>query len=553
MLRLNLAPDLTSDRVGLSPERPDLRRHLLAETQLLYRAPSGDDPRLHSSDRRAIDSLLNGANSGESTPGSPRSTPGSTPGSTTGSTPGYNPGYSLDHALGNETDSEDAYLVALSDSDTLAAPRRHRLQLQETFDDNFTGYLPFVLRRRRARHQEPELPISDDETISAQVPTILGQPTNVFNMKRSLVVAREFIKLTSYVFPDEALFTKFKQLRKKRDQKGAIVYDQEGNILKVGSPSEVPVGSTLDTRLHIIPVDLKLRGEGLPLFKVIIPYMLQIRKKVPFMIIRRYREVPLPPKACDKEDEDKNYELYVFCTVHVKNFTGFKRFIFHFTPLSHPHFKLLVFQLNFSPFADFCYKSTRFRVSGTSLTNPYLMTYNPELKLYVLDPQQPHLCDDIVDKLGGLGEGHGDAGVADPTDLPNPVPAPTSPTLKYLHCVYTGFDSSPCMPTNLPPFGRFLDSCAYNDDGPLFPKKYNNIGTVELYQDCVGVDVAAPTSTTGSVDFDTHVICAVLLALQETRVRNTTRYPLTRIGGRIGALPARPGMAPPSVSFFNVM
>lgn len=511
-------------------------------------------------------------------------------------TNGRNPFFRPDRS--DRPDSPDTLSVsslALSDSETLAQPRRHRLNLQDTYEDNFHAYLPYVLRRRRLERNgyfDDASVASSEQTVMAQQTTILGRAPAAFDFKRSLVVAREFIKSTTYVFPDSASFELFRQLRSSRKHnKDTIAYDADGNIRRLrsdprdlprdpsGSRNESRDGSRdgreakddyiIDTRLHIIPIHSKLKGEGLPLFKVVVPYMLSFRRKVPFMVFRRYLEVPERPRPGDPGDEDKSFESYVFCAVQVKTFSSYKRFVLHFTPKNRPAFNVLVFQSNYTPFADFNYGGTRFRVVGTALSNPYLLTYNPELKLHVLDATQSSLCDNVVNKQPGWVVRSSTPHPADvqlvddPADLPNPVPSPTSPTLKYSDCIYSRSGSTRYIPANLPPFGRFLDACAYEDDGPFFPKKYNNVGTLELYQGHPGNSrgtgvggTGASTSTTFSVEFDTLVLTTVLLALQETRVRNTTRYPSTKIGGRIGALSAGPpGMVAPTqqILFFDVL
>lgn len=462
----------------------------------------------------------------------------------------------------------DEESVALSETETLAQPKSHRWDLQETYTENYTEYLPYVINRLRAERQE-ELRIGaperngvsiedgtsdDDETVISELGSgecILRRPTTVWNLKRSLIVGREFIKGTTYVFPDASSFEKFRYLRsnmKKLSKNSFIIFDAEGNIKKVKGkpPSEENAGPLLekgcvvDQRQHIIPVDYKLRGEGLPILKIVSPYMSSFRKKVPYMVYRRYRQVPLRPS--DKDDEDENYELYVFCTVHVKNFSLYRRYIFHFTPEDRPPMKMLVFQNNHRPFADFNYKDTRFRISGTSLTNPYLMSYNPEMKLLVLGSRQPSLCDNIIDKLMQDAYRKSNStinlndcpGLTPPEEYPNPIPNPKNPILTD--------DDGPLLRSSIrtyilnkmPLFGRFLDSCAYMDESPLFPKKYSESGKVELYQDNTTMDPHVNLSLASSVDYDNLVLTTVFLTLQETRTRNTNRYASNKYMGGVG-------------------
>lgn len=456
----------------------------------------------------------------------------------------------------------DEESVALSETETLAQPKSHRWDLQETYMENYTEYLPYVMNRlraqaldeQRARAEDlsPTATLDDDETMILELELgncILGRPPDAWNLKRSLVVLREFIKGTTYLFADMRAFEKFRYLRanqKKLNKNTFIVYDAEGNIKKVRGkpPSEENMalltrkGSVVDQRQHIIPVDHKLRGDGLPIFKIISPYMSSFRKKVPYMVFRRYRQIPLRPKGTEKDDEDENYELYVFCTVQVKNYSLYRRFIFYFTPEGLPPLKLLVFQNNHRPFADFNYRDTRFRILGTCLTNPYLMSYNPEMKLLVLGPRQNSLCDNIIDKLSQNAAKSGSTiDLTDnilPEDFPNPVPHPKNPILADDDGPLSRTSIRTYILNKMPPFGRFLDSCAYMDDSPLFPKRYSETGKVELYQDNTNMDPHADLSLASSLDHDSLVISTVFLTLQETRTRNTNRYASNKFMGGVG-------------------
>lgn len=162
----------------------------------------------------------------------------------------------------------DEESVALSETETLAQPKSHRWDLQETYTENYTEYLPYVINRLRAERQE-ELRIGaperngvsiedgtsdDDETVISELGSgecILRRPTTVWNLKRSLIVGREFIKGTTYVFPDASSFEKFRYLRsnmKKLSKNSFIIYDAEGNIKKVKGkpPSEENAGPLLE-------------------------------------------------------------------------------------------------------------------------------------------------------------------------------------------------------------------------------------------------------------------------------------------------------------------
>lgn len=460
----------------------------------------------------------------------------------------------------------DEESVALSEAETLAQPKSHRWDLQETYAENYTEYLPFLINRLRAQQLEelqegytrglsPTATGDDDATIislRASEEYVFGRPPSVWNLKRSLIVGREFIKGTMYVFPDMVSFEKFRYLRshqKKLSKNSYIVYDAEGNIKRIkgkppseeGMASFAESGSLVDQRQHIIPVDYKLKGDGLPIFKISSPYMSSFRKKVPFMVFRKYRQVPLRPKLGDKEDEDENFELYVFCTVHVKNHTYYRRFILHFTPEDGPPLKLLMFQNNHIPFADFTYKGTRFRVSGTALTNPYLMSYNAELKLLILSGNQPSLCDCVIDKLKqdtykkrDLSEGllESEASLV-PEELNNPIPHPRNPILTDEDGPLLRLSIRKYILNKRPPFARLIDACAYMDDSPLIPKKYTEVAKVELYQDNSHMDPRANLSVPSSVDYDSLVLATVLMTLQETKTRNTSRYTSNKYMGGV--------------------
>lgn len=458
-----------------------------------------------------------------------------------------------DGILPTATNDNDNISIALSEAATLAYDKRNRLELQDAFDDNFTSYLPYVLRRMRiernrelveAMHEFALASDSEDAktmTSANQGFEIMARKTDRYNTKRSLVMATEYIKNNTYVFAEREAFQLFKHLRsnnKKLRKNSVIVFDAKGNIKRIqgenappGDPSEV-----VDSRAHIIPVDYKLKGEGLPLFKILVPYMSSFRKKVPYMVFRRYREVPLRPSG----SEDEEFESYDFCTVHVKHFQAYKRYTFQFTPVDGPEFKILAFQNNYRPFTDFVHRSTRFRIVGTSLASAYLMNYNPELKLLVIDPAMPSLCDGLVNKQPGfdLKNVVKKRGLVhlpeveplpeDPADFPNPVPLPMNPILVEDEGGFMGMSRRNYIPSEMPPFGRFLDSCVYSDEVLLLPKRYSEVGMIEVYQD--RNQLATYLTSTLSVDLDTLVLTAILLTLRETGIRNSNRSQNNSLG-----------------------
>lgn len=480
---------------------------------------------------------------------------------------------------GSQQQASDAELVALSETDTLAYSREQRMELQDTFDENYTTYLPFVLRRLRREHElalagmegaaregaaRPENHSSmelvedqDDEKTIALATDELGRhimrrQSFKYNYKRQLILVSEFIRSNTYVFSDQESFRVFRYLRshnKKLRKNSMIVFDPNGNIKRIKRrPSEVEgdpdIGDGLvDLRQHIIPLDYKLKGSGLPLFKIQVPYMSSFRKKVPYMVFKRYKELPAPPSQGNEPEDDENFETYEYCTVHMKTFQQYKRYILHFTPDNAPPFKLLVFQNNYRPFTDFTYKDTRFRVLGLSLMTAYLMNYNPELKLIVIDDNQPSLCDNIVEKKSHhlRGQVNGSNGQTQPEYFNNPVPDENNTILSEDKNLYIQMSKRNYIPNNMPPFGRFVDSCAYPNEHLILPKRYSEVGKLELYQALESVNHPDMSSTL-AVDPDQMVLTTVLLTLRETSLRTTNRYSNASLVSRMGTFAISPGL-----------
>ncbi|KAG7194262.1 uncharacterized protein KQ657_004989 [Scheffersomyces spartinae] len=406
------------------------------------------------------------------------------------------------------------------------------MELQETYNENFTLYVPFLFRQWRLAHRNAvnaatgngrnlapaQFPDNDDPEIESASParqemlsraaraareyamadsdvddddistvigsihntaisvasssssspsppssgptsmTIMGRSTSRYNNKRVLIIANEFLKHNAFVFVDGDSFKQFKQLRMniKQDKKtSSVFYDPATQSYKRFPLQNLPSsdsGLIPDLRQHIIGPDYKALGYGLPLFKVQVPYLSSFRKNAPFVVFKRFREVPLPPvygqkvvvdegalyadddmdintqTAISKDHkanaqvtessrrrhsdlggrksesespvslQDNDYETYDYCTVHVKYFQHCRRYILQFNPENEPLFSVLVFQHNFKPFADFLYKNTRFRVYGTPIVTGYLVNYNPTLKLMIVDPDSPSLVDEIINK-----------------------------------------------------------------------------------------------------------------------------------------------------------
>ncbi|KAK6458574.1 uncharacterized protein RJT20DRAFT_152050 [Scheffersomyces xylosifermentans] len=546
--------------------------------------------------------------------------------------------------------------VALSETDTLYYDKKHRLELQETYNENFMLYLPFILRQMRSQanrmtsssrnnyfgrdvivnsptdstavpgtrnnntenedHDVPELANSsrtvedtirayDPDVIDDDVPTILNEsidldpevasnlilqkPTSKFNVKREFIIVTEFMKNSTYVFPSEASFNLFKELRnnvKKARQSSIITYDESGNIRRLSNIQREDVlkhqGTIIDDRPHIIPLDYKLKGTGLPIFKITVPYLSSFRKNAPYMVFRRYREVPLKPTTADntpnpgdKDTDIENYETYPFCTVNSKHFQKVRRFIlsFHLNGEA-PDFKVVMFLNNFNPFADFTYKNTRFRVIGPSIPSGYIMVYNPHLRLLIVDDEKPSLCDDMVNRKSGFelskmmkrkstsknGTTKSNGDILDPQKSPssngemckfdiddpatyvNPYPNPKNPLIQDENFIsLSAFTPhSNYISDRLPPFGAFKDSMIYlKQPVNILPKKYCEAGKFELYQDNV-TEVLKDLNTTFSVDTDVLVLLCAVAVLRDVSIRNSTKTSQANLGlvSRLGVLGA---------------
>lgn len=474
--------------------------------------------------------------------------------------------------------SDDASVAsaALSETETLAQTKQHRLDLQDCYQDNFTGYLPFLirqLRRERQRQQEmvasvPQdvaVSLSDEATVASSVDSpyapIMRRSLDVYNYKRTMIVATEFIKHITFVFADAEAFTLFKHLRsnnKKLRKNSTIIYDGTTHEIKRIRGRSVSEGEgtidgqddlVVDTRQHLIPLEYKLKGAGLPLFKIVVPYMSSFRKKVPYMVFKRYKEVPDEPHPGDGDDTEK-FETYDFCTVYLKTFQHYKRYTMELTVPGQPPLRLLAFQNNFRPYTDFEYKNTRFRVLGSAIATAYMMNYNPELKLFILDDDMPSLIDNLVNKPPGVdlkalmkrrGSTSEHSTTRSSEEVDNPVPDPQSPIILENETGFMRVRRLNYIPSDMPPFGQFLDSCSYCEDLLLLPKKYSEVGKLDLYQNPAEIEDSDYSSTL-SVDMDLLVLLSVLLVLRETNLRSSNRYTNASLMGRLGGFPG-PGMA----------
>lgn len=438
--------------------------------------------------------------------------------------------------------------IALSETETLHGDQLHRLELQNSYVENFDSYLPFVLRRLRLHQRENDQNLAQGSTLVEEnldlddddLPTVLDEPIddpygtlvmerNIsrYSVKREFIIANEFIKHNTFVFPSVESFELFKKLRnqnKKQRKNSVTTYDNDEERYNINGDSQTSSNTILDGRNHIIPVEFKLRGHGLPIFKVSVPYMSNFRKNSPFIVFHKYKEVPNPPG-----NEDEEFETYPFCIVTLKRFQELRRYTFEFPEYG---FKLIAFQHNFRPFADFTYKGTRFRILGTSVISAYALNYNPSLKLLIIDEGKPSMCDSIINRKPGFElssiikkkqiKEEEDLSQLDPIDYPNPYPSPDNPLLEDSYFQYynsTGYiNVRDYIPNDLPPFGNFIDALVYKDRLNLIPKKYSEVGKIETYQDPLG-DINSTKSSTA----DDLVLLCVLMTFRESSIRANAR------------------------------
>lgn len=487
------------------------------------------------------------------------------------STPEVDMNVPLNVRTADEYDLSPTSSIPLSESNTLLEDKAHRLELQETFNENFDNYLPFVLRRMRIQAYNEETPLPDsvvdlenddqptilDEPIGdpATATQILGQSTSNFNLKRKYIIASELIKGSNYVFPSEKSFELFKERRsntKKHRKSSVTIYDESGNVkvLKNSRKMSLPLSEIVDPRNHLIPLTDKIKGLGLPIFKISAPYISNFKSNSPFVVFHRYREHPTPPSFTQTgELIDEPFETYQFCSVYVKKFPEVKRLTFNFTPNDgdeQQSLKLVVFQHCYLPFADFVYKGTRFRIVGTPIISPYALTYNPSLKLLIVDQDKPSLCDDVINRKPGFDlssilkknktepADEVDYSKVDPSEYPNPHPNPYNPLMRdSFGVLYSGFGyviTKDYIPDNLPPFGGFKDSIIYKEKLNVIPKRYTEVGMVELYQDNRSsaiypdnINDRFDSNSTKSIDIDNLVLTCVLLTMREASIRATAR------------------------------
>ena len=593
---------------------------------------------------------------------------------------------STDQEMSPLTTTQSNQSTALSEANTLFIDRHQRLELQDNYLDNFTMYLPFVIRqmrlieeRRYLESQEyrneneqtsdnndplqqqqqqqqqqtsrhvviPDITGDDLDDIStifdeAHVPLetfamnhykILEKQLSSFDIKRLFIIVAGMLKHNTYIFPSAESFELFKQLRssiKKHRKNLIMVYDNQGTIKRASLTSSTTnikredinqesEGIIIDDRPHIIPLDQKLKGLGLPLFKIQTPYLSSFRKNTPCIIFKRYKEVPQPPpapppaspasssltpslllasssstlslasslpgkikvkkspsKSSDEytsSKDDFEFETYNFCQVYSKYFQSYRRFIFEFTPLDQPSFKVIMFQSNLRPFADFLYKKTRFRVIGPAMLLGVIQNYNPHMRLLVIDDDKPSLVDNIINKKPHSGSNTSIATVAtnsitgaaaaaagglfhkrksndkksktyvefnydDPTTFINPIPNNTFADEDNNANIGQAINTSLYISNDLPPFGCFKDSMLYRTNSSLLPKKYTEEGKIQMYQDKLFL-IDKDENSTLSIDIDSMVLVCIMATLRDISIKNAGRTNTQRtfgigLGNRIG-------------------
>lgn len=557
---------------------------------------------------------------------------------------------SSDQEMSPLTTTQSNQSTTLSEANTLFIDRHQRLELQDSYIDNFTMYLPFVIRQMRLieerRYREsqeyrneneqsttgnssgndvsqqtqghviiPEIAGDDLDDIStifdeAHVPLetfamthykILEKQLSSFDVRRLFIIVAGMLKHNTYIFPSAESFELFKQLRssiKKHRKNLIMVYDNQGTIKRASSSSSTNIkredidqqseGIIIDDRPHIIPLDQKLKGLGLPLFKIQTPYLSSFRKSTPCIIFKRYKEVPQPPpspltpsssstlslasslpakikvksplKSSDEYTlgkEDFEFETYNFCQVYSKYFQSFRRFIFEFTPLDQPSFKVIMFQSNLRPFADFLYKKTRFRVIGPAMLLGVVQHYNPHMRLLVIDDDKPSLVDNIINKKPNSGLGlttitstatitaaagglllkrksndkklktYIEFNYDDPNTFINPIP---NNAFTDEDNISQATNTSLYISNDLPPFGCFKDSMLYRTNSSLLPKKYTEEGKIQIYQDKLFL-LDKDENSTLSIDIDSMVLLCVMATLRDISIKNAGRTNTQRAFG----------------------
>lgn len=499
----------------------------------------------------------------------------------------------------DEGDGDSSSFASLN-TDSICATIIKKLELQNTFLDNFSRRSAFVvnqmkwvedrersLEQRRRDNQSSigslssleEFNNTKDDTITieesgkfnaSQNPEeqyvfdqkrIMNKELASFNYKRLLLSVDRTLKQDTLIFPSADSFELFKELREDSKKKRKdLSTNINNNSLSNGTTTEVS-----DARTHIIPMSYKTEGQGLPLLRMQSPKLSSFRKDSPQLIFRKFKENPIPPQ---NTNDDTDFETFDYCFVYLKSFSNYHRFIFEFLPHTSSCFKIVMFQASFKPFADFTYKGTRFRVIGTSASNGFHNRYNQQMKLLVIDDDKASLCDDIFNekpKSGKSGflrfkksnqEGSSenvDFDINDATTYINPIPN-NQKFVEVLKLCCTNRLSF--IPKNLLPFGSLKEGATFKSQLGLKPKKYNDLGSIELYQDLLSTfpslaqatTAAAPPpyvdypveesflNSTLSVDVDTLVLAVMFNTLREVVAKNSGKNSRVSLNGTKGGV-----------------
>ncbi|CAH2353591.1 hypothetical protein CLIB1423_11S03202 [[Candida] railenensis] len=458
----------------------------------------------------------------------------------------------LDNADDGYNDATSVESAPLSESDTLFLTNQERLSLQPTFQENFSLYLPFLIRRLRyERMYEHSDLASSQETVAsvAEKYSVLDQPTHNYNEKRRMILVHEFMKNSNLVFISMESFTLYRELRSLKKEKQAEMATK-----------------------------YQSKGLALPLFKIESHSYLRLDDGAD-VIFHKYLELPSTQMNSNSGSANPVASpTYKFCTVHIKTYTNLKRFTFTFNPQDGrtSPFKVILFQHNFKPIADFNYKNTRFRIFGNSLINFGLA---PNLKLLIIDKDKPSLCDKVFDKpqfklssivrrrrssavdpsapnsrrgssvgrrrssavsinsncigeeeciapdenFNSVGEAEDEEGVeTDPLKMANPYPDKSNPLLKYDQNQYLLLNKT-FVSNEVPPFGSFQDVVCYAKDFSLLPKKFKEQGRFEIYQDSSRFVPGVNMDANNSLDMDTLVLCCINLAIRDMVVKRNSK------------------------------
>lgn len=101
------------------------------------------------------------------------------------------------------------------------------------------------------------------------------------------------------------------------------IYDENGTVkvLQNNRKRSISLTEIIDPRNHLIPLPDKIKGLGLPIFKINVPYISNFKSNSPFVIFHRYKENPAPPKFSQSgELIEEQFETYQFCSVYSKKF-----------------------------------------------------------------------------------------------------------------------------------------------------------------------------------------------------------------------------------------